>query len=469
MGTSFWERLRTSVEARDSLVCVGLDPHDGPLPEGYADLEAFLRGVVDATAEVACAYKPNVAFYEARGESGLAALRAVLAHIPEDIPVILDAKRGDISSTGVAYARAAFEWLGADAITVSPYLGADGVAPFLAYGDRGVFVLCKTSNPSAGEIQDWAQGCQPLYRHVARRALAWAGGRPVGLVIGATYPDAIAEIRADGEEAWFLVPGVGAQGGDLRAVLAAGLNGRGQGVLVNSSRGILYAGDPGRAARDLRMRINEVRAELSIERPSPRERAVGRLAELLHEIGCVRLGDFVLHSGAHSPIYVDLRLLASHPRALEEVARAYVRLLRGLNYRRIAAVPYAGLPIGTAVCLQTGDPMIYPRREAKAYGTRRQVEGEYAPGERVVLLDDLISSGGSKLEALAPLVEAGLECEDVVVLIDRESGGAEELAAHGYRLHAAVTLTELLDALARRGTISAADARRVREYVAAGG
>ena len=466
MAQTFWQRLAASIATRDSLVCVGLDPHPGRLPDGYSSVEEFLWAVVEATADVACVYKPNVAFFEAEGLAGLRALEAVLARIPADVPVILDAKRGDIASTADAYARAAFDWLGAGALTVNPYLGADGVTPFLAREDRGVFVLCKTSNPSAGEVQDWAQGGVPLYRHIAECARAWAGGREIGLVMGATYPEAVAEIRAASQETWFLVPGVGAQGGDLEAVLRAGLRADGLGVLINSSRGILYADDPRAAAAALRDEINAVRdGLLGAPREAGSDARARRLARLLYEAGCVQFGDFVLHSGAHSPIYVDLRRLASFPAALQEAARAYAALLEGLEYDRIAAIPYAALPIGTAVSLLTGDAMIYPRREAKEYGTRRQIEGDYAVGQRIVLVDDLISSGGSKLEALEPLLGAGLVCEDVVVLINREQGGAEDLARHGYRLHAAVTLREIVAALESEGLVSAADARRVREYL----
>ncbi|NLD43055.1 MAG: orotidine-5'-phosphate decarboxylase [Chloroflexi bacterium] len=470
MSTTFWDRLEASITKRDSLVCVGLDPHPGRLPAGCATVLDLMYRTIDATAEVACAYKPNIAFFEAEGIDGLRALEATLARIPSDTPVILDAKRGDISSTADAYARAAFDWLGVDAITVNPYLGEDGVAPFLAHQGRGVFVLCKTSNPSAGEVQDWLQAGMPLYRHVAERARTWAKGGEIGLVIGATYPDAIGEIRAASAETWFLVPGVGAQGGDLDAVLRAGLRADGMGLLINSSRGVLYADDPRAAAEQLRLQINALRRSLAPGAAEEHQSArVRSLARRLFEAGCVQFGDFVLHSGAHSPVYVDLRRLASYPVALQEAARHYASLLEGLAYDRLAAIPYAAMPIGTAVSLLTGDPMIYPRREAKAYGTRRQIEGEFREGERIVLLDDLISSGGSKLEALAPLLEAGLVCSDVVVLINREQGGAEDLARHGYRLHAAVTLRQLVAALEEDGKVSAADAARVREYLEAAG
>lgn len=463
----FWEKLAASIEKRDSLLCVGLDPHPGQIPEGYASVSAFMRAVVSETSDYACVFKPNIAFYEALGPDGMDVLAEILAAIPADIPVILDGKRNDITSTATAYAQGIFEHLGVDALTVNPYLGSDGVAPFLAYADRGVFLLCKTSNPGAGEIQDWTQRGVPLYQHVADLASTWVQGGKIGLVIGATYPEAVAEIRAAYPNTWFLVPGIGAQGGDLEAVLAAGLRADGKGVIINSSRGIIYADDPRRAARETRDAINLARSTTrSIATEGAlRSGRLRRLAKALHDTGCVQLGDFVLHSGAHSPIYVDLRRLVSDPKVLELAALEYQRLLAPLDYTRIAGIPYAGLPIGTAVSLLTGDPLIYPRREAKTYGTRRLIEGEYQAGERVVLLDDLISSGGSKLEAAEPLKEAGLVVEDVVVLIDREQGGKADLAAHGLRLHAACTLCEIVGALVELGRLDSDTQRRVENYL----
>lgn len=461
----FWSKLESSIIARDTLLCVGLDPYPERIPSRYRSVGEFNRAIIDATADLACVYKPNVAFYEALGETGMDALRETLAYVPEGMPVLLDAKRNDISSTADAYARAVYDVLGVDAVTLNPYLGWDGVRPFMAHEDRGVFLLCKTSNPSAGEIQDWSQGGEPLYRHVARLAGGWAGGREIGLVIGATYPDAIADIRDELPNAWFLVPGVGAQGGELEMVLAAGLRPDGMGLIINSSRGILYADDPTAAARDLRDQINRARRGPGATRGAAPAPQIALLAQALFEAGCVRFGDFLLKSGAHSPIYVDLRLLVTFPRLLAEVATHYARLLRPLRYDRIAAIPYAGLPIGTAVAMETGKPLIYPRREVKDYGTKKAVEGAFNPGETAVLLDDLITQGGSKLEALEPLLAQGLAVHDVVVLIDREQGGAEDLAAHGYRLHAVMTLRQLVDALAAGGTLASADAVRVHAYL----
>ncbi len=466
----FWTKLGASVAKRNSLLCVGLDPRADRL-QGYASVADLNRAIIDATADIACIYKPNMAFYEAMGDEGLRALRATLDHIPADIPVLLDAKRNDISATAWAYAQAVFEVWGVDAVTINPYLGRDGVDPFLDAPGRGVFILCKTSNPSSGEVQDRLVGGQPLYLHVAELAQAWAGERPVGLVTGATYPGALAEIRAAAPHAWLLVPGVGTQGGELEAVLRAGLRADGAGLVVNASRSLMYADAPRAEALRLRDAINAVREDRASWSPDVRAHAahareVRALARGLFEAECVCFGDFVLHSGAHSPVYIDLRRLVTYPALLEQVARSYARLLAPLAFDRIAAIPYAALPIGTAVAMQTGKPMIYPRREAKAYGTRRQIEGAFLTGETAVVLDDLISSGGSKLEAIQPLQEAGLTVRDVVVLLDREQGGREDLAQRGYRLHATLTLRELVDALAEDGLLSAEDAQRVRAYLA---
>jgi len=250
-------------------------------------------------------------------------------------------------------------------------------------------------------------------------------------------------------------------------VLAAGLRDDGLGLVINASRSILYADDPRRAASELCNQINAARthAQGGARARAARDPSIMRLCRALHAAGCVRFGDFVLHSGEHSPVYVDLRQLVTHPRVLELVAAHYARLLAPLQYDRIAAIPYAALPIGTAVALRTGRPLIYPRREAKAYGTRRQIEGVYSTGERAVLLDDLITSGGSKFEALEPLLAEGLVIDDVAVLIDREQGGREDLAARGLRLHAVLTLRQLVTTLATDGTLAPADAQRVLAYL----
>lgn len=185
----------------------------------------------------------------------------------------------------------------------------------------------------------------------------------------------------------------------------------------------------------------------------------------LHTLGAVQFGTFTLKSGDSSPVYLDLRLLVSDPPTLALAAKAYAVILAGLHFDRLAGIPYAALPIGTAVALETGRPLIYPRRELKAYGTGKAVEGRFAPGETAVVLDDVISSGASKLEAIAALEAAGLRVKDVVVLVDRESRGAAEIEAAGYRVHRALTLTEIARVLADTGRITAAEHSAVREYL----
>lgn len=188
------------------------------------------------------------------------------------------------------------------------------------------------------------------------------------------------------------------------------------------------------------------------------------LANALFDNNCIQFGTFTLKSGLTSPIYVDLRLLVSHPPLLQQVGQAMAEVARELTFDRIAAIPYAGLPIGVAIALEMNRPLIYPR-EVKAHGTRRAIEGTFEPGETALLVDDLITRGDSKLEAAAPLKAAGLDVKDVLVLIDREQGGAEDLAQHGYRLHAVLRLVEILDALPKSARISAAQHDQVLAYL----
>ncbi|HTV94661.1 MAG TPA: orotidine-5'-phosphate decarboxylase [Steroidobacteraceae bacterium] len=247
MPLKFAERLDRAQASARGLVCVGLDPDFAKLPAdvrgGPEPLLAFNRRIVDATAEIAAAYKPQIAFYSALGKED--ELEASIAYIRERAPaalVILDAKRSDIGNTAQAYAREAFDRYGADAVTVNPYMGEDSVLPFLARPDRGAVLLCRTSNPGGRDFQDLLIDGQPLYRRVAERAaLHWNEHRNLMLVVGATRPQEMAELRRAHPELAFLVPGIGAQGGDLDAILTAGLNARGAGLLISSSRAVIFA------------------------------------------------------------------------------------------------------------------------------------------------------------------------------------------------------------------------------------
>ncbi len=443
-------------------LCVGLDPDPDQIPARYPDPLAWNWAIIAATRDLALCYKPNLAFYEALGSDGYHLLGQTLAAIPPETPILLDAKRADIGSTAAAYARACFETWDADAVTVNPYLGRDGVKPFTAYSDRHVFVLCHTSNPSAGEVQGYSRWGMPLYQHIASIAPTWGSGN-VGLVVGATYPEALAEVRALAPEAWLLVPGVGAQGGETTAVLANGLRGDGKGVLINVGRGIALADDPRAAAM---MYAEQLRPPVP---SAPRTPTIGHrlraLALKLHDLGCIRFGAFTLASGMQSPVYIDLRLLVSDPPTLALAAQVYASLLAGLIVDRLAGVPYAALPIATAISLETNLPLIYPRKEVKTHGRGRLIEGDYHPHERIIVIEDLVTSAGSLIETIHTLRGEGLQVTDAAVLIDREQGGPANLAAAGVRLHAALTFGQLLDILFAAARIDRDQYESVRRYL----
>jgi orotidine-5'-phosphate decarboxylase len=281
--TSYLERLAARSSATGTVLCLGLDPDPAALPPGFAPnlegVEAFARLVLEAALPFVAAVKPNLAFYEAFGSAGVAALERLRARMPGDVPVIGDAKRGDIDSTSVRQSAAYFDGLGFDAVTINPYLGEDGLRTYLERADRFAYVLCRTSNPGAAELQGLrvSDPDEPLWARVARIVAGWGPGGTAGLVVGATAPDELRAARAIAPGLGFLVPGVGAQGGSIEPVLAAGpataapAGGRpGGGLVVNVSRGIagaaLGAPAPG-APADLGERIAEAARSWSAKLP----------------------------------------------------------------------------------------------------------------------------------------------------------------------------------------------------------
>ncbi len=251
---TFFDRLRAAAVSRETLLCVGLDPDPDRIEGGAAGAARFCIDVVGRTSDLACCYKPNAAFWEQYGPDGWQALAELRAAIPVEIPVIFDAKRADVTNTMAAYARAAFEALRMDALTVHAYHGADSLAEVTRYVENGVYVVCRTSNPGASDLQHLDAGGEPFYLRVAELARRVNAAGNVGLVVGATAPDQVAELRAHSSLP-FLLPGVGAQGGDLEASVRAAWNGDPAGCLVNASRSVLYADDPAAAAGELRDRM----------------------------------------------------------------------------------------------------------------------------------------------------------------------------------------------------------------------
>ncbi len=264
----FVDLLLDAAKTNSSLLCVGLDPDPGSMPGGI-DALSFNRAIIEATSDLVCAYKPNLAFYEALGSEGFAALKGTLEAIPKHIPVIGDAKRGDVGNTAAAYARAMFEVWGFDAVTVHPYIGWDSVEPFARFAERGVLVLCRTSN-SASEFQGLSTAAEgdavprPLYERVALAVQGWNCNGNLGLVVGATHPEELQRVRGLCPNMPILIPGVGAQGGGLEASVRSGVDAGGKKAIISSSRQVLYASDGAgyaeearRVAEGLRVRMQQ--------------------------------------------------------------------------------------------------------------------------------------------------------------------------------------------------------------------
>jgi uridine monophosphate synthetase len=347
---SFRDKLEARVSSINSLLCVGLDPHEKELfPEGWKDVPddrkcdaafTFCKTLVDATAPYTACYKPNAAFFEALGNDGAACLARVIKDvIPNDIPVLLDVKRGDIGSTAAAYAVASYDHAGADAVTLSPLMGWDSISPFVTedYANKGAFLLCKTSNPGSNELLALSlQSGQTVYERIASLVgsewSASAGDAAVlGLVVGATDPVALRKARkAAGEKVWILAPGVGAQGGDLLAAAQAGLNSAGTCMLIPVSRWVSQAEDPAAAAKELQEKIQAVREQIVSEatasagssQPADLEAYQREFLEFSLAQGVLKFGSFVLKSGRTSPYFFNAGLFASGA-ALFTLGKAY--------------------------------------------------------------------------------------------------------------------------------------------------
>jgi orotidine-5'-phosphate decarboxylase len=258
------EKFNARVDAINSLVCVGLDSDFNQLPEQFTHYEfpqfAFNRWIIEQTHAYTAAYKPNIAFYEARGDRGITSLRMTIEYLQQhhpDILLICDAKRADIGNTSTAYASAIFDWYGFDAVTLHPYLGRDALQPFLERTDKGCIILCRTSNPGASDLQDLQVNGKPLWQVVAEKVRdEWNTNGNCMLVVGATYPVELAQVRFITGDMTLLVPGLGAQGGDIGQTVRSGVNRASKGLILNSSRGIIFSVHPGIAAQELRDAIN---------------------------------------------------------------------------------------------------------------------------------------------------------------------------------------------------------------------
>ncbi len=464
---TFFQRLEDRCRKINSLLCIGLDPRHSSLPR--QDRGMGLKGMIDenkriieSTSHLVLAYKPNIAFYEALGAPGIKALEVTLEFIPDEIPVILDAKRGDIGATALAYEQAIYGHLGVDAVTLSPYMGYDSVEPFIRNEGKAAFLLCRTSNPGAEDIQllETLDG-ESFYAKVSDIAVSW--GENFGLVVAANALDALSEIRARHPGVWFLSPGIGTQGGRMGEAVSAGMSDSGAGILPVVARGISQAEDPAEAARKFLDELNRARDAAGTISDKRKYRAKDafkrRFLGGLIDAQCFKTGEFTLKSGETSPFYIDLRKIMSFPKLMKDAARAYARLIRDLRakgkfFDAIAGIPVAGLSLAQAVSLETGIPMIFPRMNAKSHGTGARVEGDWSEGDNVLLLDDLITAGTSKLEAVEVLKNAGLRVETLVVLIERGAAGRRAVENAGIELLSFAEIREFLPVCLERSLIS---------------
>lgn len=466
---NFSDKLQRNISQNQSLLFVSLDPNPEMIPADYksqdiiAALHNWLQFIIAKTADFVCAYKPTLGFYEALGIPGLELLQKTLAAIPNHIPIILDAKHSDLN-TSTIFARTVFTEWQVDAITLSPYTGQDHVAPFLVYPDKAVFILCCTSNPGAEALQQYPNNESPLYLQVVNESKNWGTPEQLALEVGTTNPEILARIRSIAPERMIMARSIWANKNKLNQILAAGLNANGEGLLIPVPQDML-------ANPELSQNIQVLRTEINQAKPNIENDAsicdvwlpdVGVLNHhpqqdlmlKLYDLGCIIFGNFVQASGATFPYYIDLRKIISNPQVFNQVLKAYAEILQHLNFDRIAGIPYGSLPTATGLALRLHCPMIFPRKEVKAHGTRRLIEGDFQPGETVAVVDDILISGKSVMEGAAKLQSAGLKVQDIVVLIDHEQGVKDRLRENGYRGHSVFTLSEITETLYQAGRIN---------------
>lgn len=522
----FFVQLTDAIARHQSLLVTGLDPNPEMLQSwsfrrGLAgrsflsQARHWIKAVIEATAPHVCAYKPSLGFYQALGPVGLELLREVRELVPLDIPLIVDAKHGDLNSSS-ALAHYLFRELGADAATLSPLPGQDIAAPFLLYPDKAVVVTCHSSNPAARVLQHHPNEEQPLYLRIVREAQLWATPEQLMLEVGTSDPAILARVRAEAPERFLILRSLWAEEDRLDALLEAGLSAAADGLLLPLPQNLLVEDDMAERAACLKRRIEERRhhwlesrqreaaascqlwlpgqeggASAGSGQPAASVQEADGAAAAdpmealildLFDIGCLLFGEYVQASGAVFNYYVDLRQIISDPNLFHRVLHSYAELLQGLEFDRIAGIPYGSLPTATGLSLQLHKPLIYPRKEVKAHGARRLIEGDFNEGDVVALVDDILITGGSLLEGIAKLESSGLVVRDVVVFIDHGSGldaegpstdgqgsdALRRLAGRGYRVRAVLDIARITTVLRRHGRLSEAQASLLSHHTPAG-
>jgi uridine monophosphate synthetase len=500
----FFLQLTDAIAQRQSLLVTGLDPNPEMLQSWAArrglagrsfmsQARHWVKAVIEATAAHVCAYKPSLGFYQALGPVGLELLLEVRDLVPRDLPLIIDAKHGDLNSAS-ALAHYLFRELGADGVTLSPFAGHDIAAPFLLYPEKGVLITCHSSNPAARVLQHAPSDDDPHYLRIVRESQLWATPEQLLLEVGTSDPAVLARVRQAAPERFLLLRSLWSEEEKLLTMLDAGLGDAGDGLLLPLPQSLLVEDAIEAEAAALKRRINEARQRLLRERgrsdaagdgvcalwlpaaaTTQPQAQLDPLAELivdLFDIGCLLFGEYVQASGAVFNYYIDLRQIISDPNLFHRVLHAYAGQLEGLVFDRIAGIPYGSLPTATGLSLQLHKPLIYPRKEVKAHGARRLIEGDFEPGDQVVVVDDILITGGSVLEGIAKLESSGLQVRDVVVFIDHggdhDRHAKERLAARGYRCHAVLDIGRITRVLHRAGRLSDVQAGELMGVGAAG-
>ena len=469
----FFAKLNKAIAQNQSLLVVGLDPNPEMMPDANNEtiakeqsiesLETWIESAIEQTSDRVCAYKPTLGFYQALGTAGIALLGRILTKIPSNIPVILDAKHGDLNSS-TAFARTILQQWKVDAVTLSPYGGQDLAAPFLVYGDKAIFVLCHTSNPGAFALQEYPHSDNPLYLEVVKQAQLWGSVEQVYLEVGTNQPGIVQKIRAVAPERTILLRSIWKEEVDLKQILEAGFDRNGSGLLIPLPQDLLAKESLAEEVQLINQKIERIRHN-SVKEASTCELWTSNVClfnkhphqELilqLFDIGCLLFGEYVQASGATFSYYIDLRKIISNPQLFNHTIEAYAEILKNLTFDRIAGIPYGALPTATGLAIKLQCPMIFPRKEVKAHGTRRLIEGNFSPGEKVVVIDDILISGKSVMEGAAKLETAGLIVEDIVVFIDHEKGVKNRLADKGYRAHSVLPISEITETLHEAGRIT---------------
>ena len=465
---NFTEKLDRAIAINNSLLVIGLDPNPEMMPQEYQKrntvegIEAWLHWIVSSTSDRVCAYKPTLGFYQALGVEGLQLLTKILAAIPDSIPIILDAKHSDLN-TSTVFAKTIFGQWRVDAVTLTPFAGQDHAAPFLVYSDRAVFVLVHTSNPKAETLQRYPNLEQPYYLHLVKEVQTWATPEQLYLEIGTTNIEVLRTTRAIAPERTILLRSLWSKKNNLESLIEVGLNSIGKGLLIPVPQDFLANSNLPEKVSSLNQKFNTYRQQKSVRAASceiwtPNVCLLGShpyqaLILELFDIGCLLFGEYVQASGATFSYYIDLRKIISNPHIFNQVLDAYGDVVQQLKFDRIAGIPYGALPTATGLALNLQRPMIFPRKEVKAHGTRRLIEGNFEPGEKVVVIDDILISGKSVMEGADKLKSAGLTIEDIVVFIDHEGGVKDRLRDNGYNAYSVLSISEITDTLYEAGRI----------------